>query len=140
MQVGEQHLALPQHRALGRLRLFHLDDHVGRLEHRGRIGQDLGTRGRVRIVADLHAAPGAGLDQHLVAARGQLAHAGRHQPDPVLVRLDLLGYADPHPVLLSVRVLSMTRNVASNGRRDGPKSRRAATARTVIRAAGRGKS
>jgi hypothetical protein len=33
MQVGEQHLSFAQHRALDRLRLLHLDHHLGAREH-----------------------------------------------------------------------------------------------------------
>ena len=39
---------------------------------------------------------GASLDVHLMAVRDQLAHAGRHQADAVLVDLHLLGHTDAH--------------------------------------------
>ena len=40
--------------------------------------------------------PAIGLDEHLVAARGQLAHGGRRHADAVFVVLDFLRNADAH--------------------------------------------
>jgi hypothetical protein len=48
-----------------------------------------------------------------VALRGEFAHAGGRQPDPVFVVLDFLGYADEHGrlLLLVVRYCAQRRPV-----------------------------
>ena len=96
MQVGEQHLAAAQARDLHRLRLLHLDDHVGRGEHRVGAVQHPGAGGAVGVVGDADAGRGIAFHQHLVAEPGQFPHAGRGQPDAVFVGLDLLGNTDLH--------------------------------------------
>jgi len=103
VQVGEQHLALAQHLALDRLRLLHLDDHVGVVEHvLGRL-DDLGAGGDVGIVIHADAGPRAGLDDHLMAVRDDLAHRGRRHADAEFLDLDLLGHTDEHGAVLPER-------------------------------------
>ena len=51
---------------------------------------------RVRIVGEGAADAGTLLDRHLVAVVDQLERARGRERDAVLVRLDLLGDADPH--------------------------------------------
>jgi hypothetical protein len=65
-------------------------------EHLGRVGGDAGTGGPVGIVVEADAAARPGLDQHLMAVMHQLANARRHQPDAILVGLDLPGHTDQH--------------------------------------------
>ena len=96
MEIGEEQLAAAQHAAFLGLRLLDLDDHVGLGEDLGSAGDDARPGGAIGLVVEADAEPGAALDQHLVAVMDQLMHARRHQPDPVLVRLDLPGNADQH--------------------------------------------
>ena len=100
MQIGEQHLALAQHRDLVRLRLLHLDDHVGGGEHLRRGRRAIARAGRpIGSSSKPMPAPAPCLDQHLMAVMDQLAHAAGHEPDAVFVGLDLLRNADQHDSL-----------------------------------------
>jgi Lrp/AsnC ligand binding domain len=99
VQVREEHLAGPQQRALGQLRLLDLDDEVAGGKDRGGVRHDLRACRAVVLVAAAHALPGSGLHHHGVAAERELAHRRRHQADPVLVDLDLCGDADAHAEL-----------------------------------------
>ena len=96
MQIGEQRLALAQHGALGRLRLLHLDDHIGDVEHLRGIGKDRGADAAIVVIGDAHALGRARLHEHLMSVRDQLARARRHQADAVLVDLDLFRHPDAH--------------------------------------------
>ena len=78
--------------------LLHLDHHVGGGEDLGRRIDDPGAGALVLGVVHTDAGPGAGLDHNLVAVVDRLAHAHGRHADPVLVDLDLLWHADPHPV------------------------------------------
>ena len=102
MQVGVQHLAGPQQLVLLGQRLFDLHDHVGRLEDRGGVRQDAGSRRGVGFVCHAAADARALLYVHLVPMAGQRPHARRDDGDSMLLVLDLLGDADPHmPILHS---------------------------------------
>ena len=96
VQIGEQHLAVPQHGGLGGLRLLHLDDHVGAGEDLLRSLDDFGAGAFIIGVAEADGMAGAGLHQHAMAVMDRLAHARRRHADPVLLALDLLGHADEH--------------------------------------------
>jgi len=96
VQVGEQHLAGSQHRALGRLRLLHLDDHLGAREHLGGGGDHLRPRLHVGGIVHADALPRVVLDDHLVAVVDDLAHGLGGEPDTVLEDLDFLRHADLH--------------------------------------------
>jgi hypothetical protein len=98
VQVGEQHVVRAQQRYLDRLRLLDLDDHLGLCEDRLGAGDDPGALGKVVVVGDGRAEPGALLDDDLVAVVDQLADACRRDGDPVFVGLDLGGDTDPHAV------------------------------------------
>ncbi len=98
MQVGEQDLPVAQHLALDRLRLLHLDDHVGGGEHLGRGSGDFRARLAVRVVVHSDALTGVVLDDHLVAVRHRFAHAARHEADAIFENLDFLGDADAHGI------------------------------------------
>ena len=95
MQVGEQHLAAAQHRALARLRLLDLDDHLAPARRPlPRVATTLRAARLVLRVVDADAVAGAALDDDLVARARQLPDAGRHEADPVFVDLDLARNAD----------------------------------------------
>ena len=96
VQVGEQHLALAQHAALGRLRLLDLDDQLGGVEDLLRGREDAGAGGLVLGVVHADAEAGLRLDRDLVSGGDELVHAGRRQPDAVFVDLDFLRDADAH--------------------------------------------
>ena len=96
MQVGEQHLPAPELLALDRERLLHLHDQFGAAEYSVGIFHDLGARRAVVGVGEARAKSCSGLDQHLMALFGKLAHRRRHQADAVFVVLDLLRHADDH--------------------------------------------
>jgi hypothetical protein len=93
VQIGVQDLAGAQHGALGRLRFLDLHDHVRLREDGGGRRLDAGAGGGVMGVGEADLGPGAGLHDHLVAARHQFMHAGRGQPHPVLVVFDFFGNA-----------------------------------------------
>ena len=101
MEIGEQHLAGPQHRALLGLRLLHLDDQVGLREDRSRPVGDPRAGALVVRVRESDSGTGLGLDEHLVARCHQLPNSRGHQADAVLVHLDLLRNPDPHVALLA---------------------------------------
>jgi len=96
MQIGEQHLSFAQGRDLAGLRLLHLHDHVRRREDFVGRGCDARAGGAIGLVGEADAVAGARLDHDLLAVMDQFPNRARHQADPVLVRLDLLGDADPH--------------------------------------------
>ena len=96
MQVGEQHLVRAQHGALAGLRLLDLDDQLGALEHRARVGKHFRARRRVLLVGAADAGTGIALDEHLVPVHHELVHVGRNEADAVFARLDLLRHADFH--------------------------------------------
>ncbi len=80
-----------QQRALGRLRLLDLDDHLGTREHRRGIGGDRRARGNVRGIAHADARAGSVLDDHRMAVRDELAHRRGREADPILQNLDSFG-------------------------------------------------
>ena len=108
MQVGEEHLALLQHAALGGLRLLDLDDHLGAGKDVGGGGGDRGAGRLVGGVVKTDAQPCLGLDRHRVAGAHELTDAVRRQADAVLMNLDFLGNADTHRVVLRCTVKEAT--------------------------------
>ena len=64
MQIGEEDLALAQHRALDRLRFLDFDDHLGALEDVFGAGGDLRAGAPIVVVGRTDACAGIGLDQH----------------------------------------------------------------------------
>jgi len=103
VEVGEQHLALAQHLALGRLWLLDLDHHVGALEDFAGARGDRGPGAAELGVVDANAVAGAALDEDFVSGGDQLAHSRRHQADAVLMNLDFPRNANSHtcPPLLN---------------------------------------
>ena len=94
MQVGEQHETLAQQGELVGLRLLDLADEVGPPPHVSARGHDRRAGRGVLVVGDRRLPPGIGLDQHVDAVLGQLAHTVRRDRDAVLVVLDLGGNTD----------------------------------------------
>ena len=78
-------------------------------------------------VGDRAALAGPGLDQHLVAVFGQLAHAGRRDRDPVLVGLDLAGNADLHATS------SLARSASQNSIRSWARERSRPVSSSTLR-------
>ena len=99
MQVGEQHLPLAQHLALGRLRLLDLDHHVGTLEDLAGARGDRSPGGPELGVVDSDAVAGAALHEHFVPGGNQLAHSRRHQADAVFMNFDFPRNPDAHGCL-----------------------------------------
>ena len=131
VQVGEEHLPGPQQLDLLGLRLLDLQHHVGLAEHRRGVGHDARALRLVIVVGDRAALAGAGLDEHLVAALGQLAHAGGRERDAVLVGLDLGGDADLHrapPLPVARPSRPRTRCRGARARGTGRRARRSARA------------
>ena len=96
VQVGEEDLAGAQHRDLRAQRLLHLDDQLRAVEHGTGVRRDRRSLRRVVQVGEAARRPGARLDQHVVAALGQLPYpCGRHR-DAVLVGFDLARNPDLH--------------------------------------------
>jgi hypothetical protein len=100
MQIGEDELAFSQHRHFGRLRLLHLEDHVGLAEHGRSVGKDPGSLPLVLLVVDGRPLAGVVLDDHAVPAVDELPHPDRCDRHPELCGLDLTGNADDHVCLL----------------------------------------
>ena len=102
VEIGEQHLIGAQHGDFRRLRLLHLDHHLGPGEDFLGAVDDFSPGGDVVVVVEANGMAGLGLYQRLVAMFDQLAHRGRRQPHPVFLDLDLLGNPDQHLHLLIV--------------------------------------
>ena len=100
MQVGEEDLALAQHRALVRLRLLDLDDHVGCGKDLFGVRRDRRADLPVVVVGAPMPLPAPVSTHHLVAAATNSRTDDWCQADTVLVVLDFLGYADVHFMLL----------------------------------------
>ena len=95
MQVREEDQALAQPPVLGLDRLLHLEHELGALPHL--VDRDDPRADALVVgVGERAADAGALLDRDVVPAVDQLERAGGRQRDAVLVRLDLLGDADPH--------------------------------------------
>src|SRR5262249_15004443 len=56
------------------------------------------ARGLVLPIVDTDAVARAALNEHLVACTDQLAYTGGHQPDPILMNLDLFWHPHAHDV------------------------------------------
>ena len=96
MQVREQELAGTQERILVRKRFLDLDDEVGLLEHPGVV---LDHRRASLLVVHVRVAGAdarATLDQHPVAAFGELVGRRRQERHAVFLLFDLFGDADLH--------------------------------------------
>ena len=102
MQIGEKNVMRLQPRDLDRLRLLHLDDHVGGFEHLVGIGQDLRAGLFVILVGLADARARAAFDKDLMAIDGQLMHHRRHQADAEFQGLDLFGDTDFHGLYLTL--------------------------------------
>ena len=96
MQVREEHLPRPQHRALDRLGLLDLDDHLRPREHRLRIRGDGRARAGVARIVRADAGPRSALHDDVVTVQDGLVHAVRCETHAVLVILHLLRHANQH--------------------------------------------
>jgi hypothetical protein len=96
VQIGEEDLALAQPRDFFGLGLFHAKDHFRVGEDRVGVRRDPRALLDVGLVRQCASGAGAGLDDHLMTAIDQLAHAHRRQRDPVLIGLDLCRDSDFH--------------------------------------------
>src|SRR5262249_18085784 len=84
-------------------------------EHvRGFLG-DAGPRRTVLGIVHADACASAALDEDLMAGRCQLSDACRHQADPILVDLDLLGDTDTHGSLAPGEIAN-TQRLGARGR------------------------
>ena len=127
VQVGEQRLPLAQQLDLRGLRLLDLQ-HQLRLARTppAASGDDRARPAPELLVGDRAALARAGLHEHLVPARAQLAHARRRDRDAVLVRLisvgrrshaPLLGRGRAGRILPAHRASSRPRNASQNSMR-----------------------
>ena len=96
MEVGIEHLALAQHRAFARLRLFHLHHHLAFGEDRRGAGLDDAAGGFIIGVAGADAIARAAFHPHLMAVRGEFVNALGRQADAVFVVLDFADGANTH--------------------------------------------
>ncbi len=95
VEVREEREVLAKPGILGRDRLLDLEQQVSAppdIVH----GGDRRARTLVHVVREGASDARARLDDHLVAALDELARTRGSQRNPVLLRLDLLGDADPH--------------------------------------------
>ena len=96
MQVGEQHLPLPEPFVLLGLRLLDLHDHVGLGEDLVGTGRDARARLDESRIVDRRAHARGSLDEHVVSGGGQLTDTFGRGGHPVLVVLDFLRDPDLH--------------------------------------------
>ena len=96
MQVGKEGLAGLQQGSLFRLGFLDLDDHVGCLEYRRSVFQNLGPGLHIIIVREADGSTSIRLNANTVAVATQLMDRRRCHSHPVLVILDLLRYAYLH--------------------------------------------
>ena len=96
VQVGEENLAGPEHGALDRLRLLHLDDEVGLGENFLRLLHELCARLLVIGVRIARVHAGAALDDDLMAAFHELIRRRGQQGDAMFLFLDFFGQANDH--------------------------------------------
>jgi hypothetical protein len=99
MQIGEQDLALAQLGAFRHLRLFHLHDHVGRLEDRILISGELRAGRFIFRIRQTRPKTGAGLDDDVVSMMHQFGDGRRRQADAKFIVLDFLRHTDAHDCL-----------------------------------------
>jgi len=96
VEVGEHDLPGAQQAQLARLRLLHLDDHVGPGEDLLGLGDHFGPVPQIVVVGQPGADPRHRLDQDLVPRPSQLLDPHRQQRNAVLVAFDLFGDSDDH--------------------------------------------
>jgi hypothetical protein len=96
VQKGEQHLSRLELPALDWLRFLHLDDEFGLRVYLTRGVGDACACGPVLGVPRADSGAGIVFDQYAVAARDQLPHRLRDQPDAVFMGLDFLRHSDAH--------------------------------------------
>ena len=116
----------PEPLVLLRLRLLHLEDHVGGGEDGIGIREDLGTRRCEVGVRERRAVTRPGLDDDAVARVHELADPFRRCRDPELVVLDLLRDPDDHRVSLLPAKRSRHRNGHGSDGRPSAMSRASA--------------
>ena len=95
MQVGKENLTRVETRGLARVRLLHLDDHLGFAPH-GADVDDLGSHSHVVVVTETAASAGTGLDPDLVSVRSERLHPSWDDAYPELAILGFLGDTDTH--------------------------------------------
>ena len=105
MQIGEHRLALAHAAVLGLDRLLDLQQQIGLGPHLFGGVDHFGAGGLEIVVGDGRTVTRAGLDDHLVAATGQLGHAGRGDGNSELVVLDLGRDSDAHDRSFSKKCL-----------------------------------
>ena len=117
VQVREEDLPRSQPSELDRERLLDLEHEVARLPH---LVDPREPRARpdVGLVGECAADARTGLDDDLVALRGELARAAGREGDAVLVGLDLADDADLHRVAAAADVLSCS--ITRRSLRGGP--------------------
>ena len=96
MEIGEQHLVLPQHGHFGRQWFLDLYDDVGTSEYLLRAVQDSGAGGLVGAVLEADLLSATLLDDDLVPMEHQFPRGGRSHSDPVFMRLGLFWNTDSH--------------------------------------------
>src|SRR5512139_2091145 len=96
MEIGENNLAAPQPAAFGAKRLLHFYDEL-RVRKDGFCAGENFCSGRcVFIVADTGPLAGAGLNQDLMAFRGQYLNGRRNQSNPIFIGFDFFRNTDQH--------------------------------------------
>ncbi len=100
VQEGEQHLVGAQPVVLLRHRFLDLQHEPGGTPHLVGVGAIRAPAATNSSSGRPAPAPASRSSEHVVAAAGQLPHAGRGDRHPVLVVLDLARDADQHPVIL----------------------------------------
>ena len=91
VKIRENNLPAPQPAAFGAKRFLHFYDELGIREDGFWAGKNFRSGRRIFLVADTGAFAGVGLNQNLVALRGQCPDGRRDQSNPIFIGFDTFG-------------------------------------------------
>lgn len=96
MQIRKEDLSLAQLNPFTRLRLLHLDDHIGSGKDFGRCVYDIGASLLIHFIRCTDPRTRALLDDHPMSGGSVFPHGSRRETNSVFVCLNLLGNTDEH--------------------------------------------
>ena len=96
VQIGVEDLAFAQLHPFGRLRFFHLNDHVGLFEHVFGRGCNLRASGDIGVVVGADTGPCTRFNQDIMAMRHIFADGTGGETDTVFMVFDFLRATDTH--------------------------------------------
>jgi hypothetical protein len=102
MEIGEEGLARPQHRAFAQLRFFDFDHKLGVRKHLLLGLQNVRACFAIAIIGSADPKAGTLLDCYAMACANKFGGAFWRKTDAMLIELDLSGAPNPHIRSLSV--------------------------------------